>query len=220
MSNIGQRSYDNERFNEHAASTILGTSKGSLKALAEALKIAIRDMLQQFDEVDLSSNPYRATGDDLDEHGTTFGLERNSGESDSAYRTRLIAHIQTLFEAPTVEAISDAFVSVMSYTPEAILEGGDLTADWHDEPDGHDWSTAGGGEFTWAGGLQMETLYINAKNNPNAGEITALQTALDNDTFDTAFRAVKLAQTRIIIRYYVTATSSYTYMGQIYGRTD
>jgi hypothetical protein len=79
--------------------------------------IAIRQSLQEFtarlNEVYDSLFIQTATGDTLDRHGVTIGLQRNPGEHDDDYRARLLTEFRDIPQGLTIASLKNAVDQVM-----------------------------------------------------------------------------------------------------------
>ncbi|GIM47047.1 hypothetical protein DNHGIG_25960 [Collibacillus ludicampi] len=113
--------------------SILGQLFGAVGAQLDAVDPAQTNLASQF-------AVSTATGDALDKHGKDWGVPRRYGESDDAYRARILAVLPIYTNGPTVQAIS-TIVQNFTGVPPIIIEYG---------PDGFTMGVSPMGQFVFS----------------------------------------------------------------------
>lgn len=126
-----------------------------------------------YDQIFIST----ATGEDLDKLGIELGFPRLGGESDTDYRTRLIAVYNIIQKGSTIEAIIE-FIENLGYTVDYWQKVYDHNF-LFDETGVHDYSYLGIGDPARTGWINY-TIYIFLTPTPLQSDVDYLEGLMDD----------------------------------------
>jgi hypothetical protein len=155
---------------------------------------AIGSVLDQFDPFQIGLpqefSVTTATGSALDRHGLDWGVYRHAGESDDAYRSRILAMLPVYANGATNTGISGIVAAFTGAAPQLL----DCSSE------GWVWTESAWLDSAWADRDSLFTLYVFV-NNPNS---------VDYNHFDMEFvlRRALPARSRIILWHNGTDTST------------
>ncbi|MBN2381170.1 hypothetical protein JXM67_15330 [candidate division WOR-3 bacterium] len=139
-------------------------------------------------------NPYydarfitQTSGDALDNWGETLDLDRNSGESDDDYRTRLLDELRDFTACLTVESITDRVTDTMG--PGSVV---DIIPVWSLAPDWplDWWEDVSTPNVTWCDCVHLLDFLLVLADTPTDAELVDIIADLE---------AIRFATTRALI---------------------